>query len=173
MRQPKPDVHILLIIALLATIAELVSAEHSLAQTTAYTVAELSGAGVPYRLNNLGDVAGRTGDSLSGKTQATLWNHGSLLRRNLGNLAGGEYSSAWGINDAGEASGAANIARSIVPFVWTPAGGLQRIPLLPGDNCGQALGINKYGHVVGYSSGPNGRRAFLWTRSAGVHNLGV
>ena len=47
------------------------------------------------------------------------------------------------------------------------------IPLLPGDNCGQAFGINKSGHVVGYSSGPNGRKAFLWTQSTGVHNLGV
>ena len=42
-----------------------------------------------------------------------------------------------------------------------------RIPLLPGDNCGQAFGINKHGHVAGYSSGPNGRKAFLWTRSSG------
>ena len=50
-------------------------------ETTAYTVSELSGAGdtggVPCRLNNLGDVAGRGGDSLSGKTRATIWNHGS------------------------------------------------------------------------------------------------
>jgi probable HAF family extracellular repeat protein len=172
MLKPKADVHILLIIALLATIAELVCAEHSLAQTTVYTVSELS-AGVPSRLNNFGDVAGRAGDSSSGKTGATIWNHGSLRRTNLGNLAGGEYSSASGINDAGEASGAANIAKSIVPFVWTPKGVLQRIPLLPGDNCGQAFGINKYGDVAGYSSGPNGRKAFLWTRSGGVRNLGV
>jgi probable HAF family extracellular repeat protein len=173
MPRPKLDVHILVIITLLVVIAELVSAEHSLAQTTAYAVSELSGPGVPYRLNNLGDVAGKAGDSRSGKTGATIWNRGSLQRKNLGNLAGGEYSSASGINDTGEASGAANIAKSIVPFVWTRAGGLQRIPLLPGDNCGQALGINKYGHVVGYSSGANGRRAFMWTRSAGVRNLGI
>jgi probable HAF family extracellular repeat protein len=174
MLKPKADVHILLIIALLATIAELVCAEHSLGQTTAYTVSELSGADrVPCRLNNLGDVAGRARDSLSGETRATTWNHGSLRRRNLGKLGGGEHSSASGINDAGEAAGEANIAKSVVPFVWTLTGGLQRIPLLPGDNCGQAFGINRDGHVAGYSSGPNGRKAFLWTRNAGVHNLGV
>src|SRR4029453_8626793 len=90
---PKADVHILLIIAPLVASAELASLRQTVAQTSAYTVSELSGAGVPNRLNNLGDVAGRAGDSLSGKTQATLWNHGSLRRRNLGNLAGGEYSS--------------------------------------------------------------------------------
>ena len=156
----------------LAVTAGLVTCGKTFGQTTVYTVSELS-AGVPSRLNNLGDVTGKARNSVLGKTGAIIWNHGSLQRRNLGNLAGGEYSSASGINDAGEASGAANIATSIVPFLWRPTAGLQRIALLPGDNCGQALGINKYGHVVGYSSGPNGRRAFMWTRSAGPHNLGI
>jgi probable HAF family extracellular repeat protein len=162
----------------LAVTAGVVTFRETFGETTAYTVSELSGAGdtggVPCRLNNLGDVAGRAGDSPSGETRATIWNHrGSLRPTNLGNLGGGEYSSAWGINDAGEVAGAANIAKSIVPFVWTSTGGLRRTPLLPGDNCGQAFGINKYSHVVGYSSGPNGRKAFLWTRSSGVHNLGI
>jgi probable HAF family extracellular repeat protein len=177
MPRRKTDVHSALIIALLVGIAGFVPARQTLAQSIAYKVTEpstVSNAGqVPCRLNNLGDMAGRAGDSLSGKTRATIWNHDSLRPRNLGHLAGGEYSSASGINDAGEAAGAANIAKSIVPFVWTSRGGLQRIPLLPGDNCGQAFGINKYGHVAGYSSGPNGSKAFLWTRSAGVRNLGV
>jgi probable HAF family extracellular repeat protein len=159
---------------ILAVTAGVVTFRETFGQTTSYTVLELSGADrVPCRLNNLGDVAGRARDSLSGEIRATIWNHGSLRPRNLGKLGGGEHSSASGINDAGEAAGAANIAKSVVPFVWTPAGGLQRIPPLPGDNCGQAFGINKYGHVAGYSSGPNGRKAFLWTRGAGVHNLGV
>jgi probable HAF family extracellular repeat protein len=173
MPRRKTEVHIALIIALLVMIAELASTEHTLAQTTAYTISELSAAGVPCRLNNLGDVAGKAGDSPSGETLATMWNHGSLRPTNLGNLVGGEYSSASGINDAGEVAGAANIAKSIVPFVWTPTGGLRRIPVLPGDNCGQAFGINKYGNVAGYSSGPNGRKAFMWTRSSGVRNLGI
>jgi probable HAF family extracellular repeat protein len=173
MPRRKTEVHIALIIALLVMIAELASTEHTLAQTTAYRVSELSAAGVPYRLNNLGDVAGRAGDSSSGENRATIWNHGSLRPANLGTLGSGEYTSASGINDAGEVVGAANIAKSIVPFVWTPTTGLRRIPLLPGDNCGQAFGINNYSHVAGYSSGPKGRKAFLWTRSAGVHDLGV
>lgn len=160
--------------ALLVVMAGVVTFRETFGATTAYTISELSGADrVPFRLNNLGDVAGRAGDSLSGETRATTWNHGSLGRRNLGKLGGGEYSSASGINDAGEVAGAANIAEAIVPIIWTPTGGLRRLPLLPGDNCGQAFGINQYGHVAGYSSGPNGAKAFLWTRSAGVHNLGV
>jgi probable HAF family extracellular repeat protein len=158
---------------ILAVTAGVVTLRETFGETTAYTVSQLSAAGVPCRLNNLGDVAGRAGDPLSGKTRATIWNHGSSQPMNLDNLGDGEYSSVSGINDAGEVAGATNTAKSIVPFVWTPRSGLQRIPLLPGDNCGQAFGINKYGHVVGYSSGPNGRRAFLWTRSEGAHNLGV
>jgi probable HAF family extracellular repeat protein len=158
---------------ILAIAAGVVTLRETFGETTAYRVSELSAAGVPYRLNNLGDVAGRAGDSSSGENRATIWNHGSLRPANLGTLGSGEYTSASGINDAGEVVGAANIAKSIVPFVWTPTTGLRRIPLLPGDNCGQAFGINNYSHVAGYSSGPKGRKAFLWTRSAGVHDLGV
>ena len=58
-------------------------------------------AGVPCRLNNLGDVAGRAGDSFSGKTRATSGITADSRPTNLGNLGGGEYSSASGINDAG------------------------------------------------------------------------
>ena len=61
-----------MIIALLVTISELVAGEQTLAQTTTYTVAELSAAAaagqVPCRLNNLGDLAGRAGNSGGGKT---------------------------------------------------------------------------------------------------------
>src|SRR5438034_2245749 len=158
---------------ILAVTAGVVTLRETFGQMTVYTVSELSG-GVPWRLNNFGDVAGKGGDSPSGEILATIWHHGSRRHpKHLGKLHGGEYSSASGINDAGEVAGEANTAESIVPFVGTERGGLRRIPLLPGDNGGQAFGINRHGHVVGYSSGPNGTKAFLWTRSGDVHNLGV
>ncbi len=142
-------------------------------QTIEYTVSELS-TGIPSRLNNFGDVAGKGGDSPSGETLAIIWNRGNHRHpKHLGKLHGGEYSSASGINDAGEVAGDANTAQSIVPFVWTPKGILRELPLLPGDSCGQAFGINTHGHAVGYSSGQNGTKAVLWTRNKGVHNLGV
>jgi probable HAF family extracellular repeat protein len=157
---------------IVAIAAGVITCPETFGQASEYSVSELS-AGVPFRLNNWGAVAGKAGDSPSGETRAAIWNHGNLRPTHLGNLAAGEYSSASDINDAGEVVGAANTGKSIVPFVRMPAGSLLRMPLLPGDNCGQAFSINKYGHVAGYSSGPNGRRAFLWTRSTGVLDLGV
>src|SRR6266480_3682727 len=158
----------------LAVTAGVITCRETFGATTAYTVSEISAGAATSRLNNLGDVAGRAGDSLSGETQASIWHHGRFRGpKHLGKLHGGESSSASAINDAGEVAGEANTAESIVPFVWTPSGGLRRSPLLAGDNCGQAFGINRHGHVVGYSSGPNGRRGFLWTRGGRVRDLGV
>jgi len=154
-----------------AATAGVVTFRQTFGETTAYTILELSAAGVPCRLNNLGDVVGKAGDSPSGEIRATIWNHGSLRPTNLGNLGRGESRSASGINDAGEVAGAANTAKSIVPFVRTPTGGLRRIPLLPGDNCGQALAINKYGHVAGYSSGSTGSRGFISWRKNGAKKV--
>jgi len=76
-------------------------------------------------------------------------------------LVAGDYSAAFDINDTGEVTGASNTGSGMVPFIWTVRGSSNRIPLLRGDSCGQAMAINKYGHIVGYSSGPNGAKAFL------------
>jgi len=159
-----------------AATAGVVTSRETFGEPTAYTVSEPSGAGdmrrVPYGLNNLGDVPGRAGDSPLEETRAIIRNHGSLRPTNLGNLGRGESRSASGINDAGEIAGAANIAKSIVPFVRTPTGGLRRVPLLPGDNCGQAFGINKYGHVAGYSPGvPLARGLLLGEERTGQKKL--
>ena len=147
-----------------------------LGQTPEYIVTELTGedaAQVPYKLNNLGDIVGRKAGNGEGSPRATLWSHSRSNPKHLGVFADGDYSSATGINDAGEIVGVSNTGKTILPFVWTEKGGLRRVPLLPGDSSGQAVAINKYGHVVCYSSGPAGSRAFLWTRKTGPRNLGV
>jgi len=165
-----------LVIAILVVTVGFIVPGRTFGQATAYTVLELPAAigdRVPYRLNNLGNIAGRAYKPLSVGTQATIWSYGSLQSILLGTLPGGDYSFASDINDAGEVVGASNTGSSMVPFIWTAGGGMQRGPMLPGDNGGQALGVNKYGHVVGYSSGLNGVRAFIWTQSNGIRSLGV
>jgi probable HAF family extracellular repeat protein len=164
--------HSRLLLIAIALTAGILSWREAAGQGVMYAVTELPGGGVPCRLNNFGDLAGRAGDNISGETQAATWNRGALRRRTLGKLPGGEYSSAYGINDSGEVAGAGNVTDSIVPFLWIAGAGFRRIPLLPGDNCGQASAINRHRHVTGYSSGPNGQRAFLWRQNTGVRNLG-
>lgn len=163
-------------VALAVAIAEFISTRHLPAQTTTYTVVELSTPDsdqVPTRLNNRGDLVGRSGHFGGGRPGAIMWGRGTFKPKQLGAFAGGDYSSASSINDDGLITGGSNTATSIVPFIWKPIGGLQRITLLAGDNCGQAFGINKFGHVAGYSSGANGARGFLWSKQTGPRNLGV
>src|SRR6476659_7366893 len=107
----KLDVHVALSTALLVAIAQLISARQTIAQTTTYTVVELSAPDeqlVPTRLNNLGDVVGRGAAGGPGQSRSTLWNRRTLLPRRLGVFSGGEYSSAFAINDAGDVAGASN-----------------------------------------------------------------
>ena len=145
-------------------------------QSTTYLVTELTsgdGAQVPSKLNNLGVIVGRQAGDGKGVPQATFWNHSHSNGKHLGGFAGADYSSATGINDTGEITGSSNTEAAIVPFIWTEKGGLQRLPVLPGDTCGQAVAINKDGDIAAYSSGSNGARAFLWSRKGGVRELGT
>src|SRR6267143_1258597 len=126
----------------LGAMTELGSSHHVFAQTNAYIVTELSGedaSQVPRKLNNLGDIVGRKNSAQDGSPRATTWNHSGLTSKHLGALSGGDYSSGSDINDAGEIVGVSNTNNAIVPFFWTTKGGLQRVPLLPGDICGEAI----------------------------------
>jgi probable HAF family extracellular repeat protein len=163
---------------MLTTIAVVVPTRVVLGQTPEYIVTELTGEDptqVPCKLNNLGDIVGRNAGNGEGTPRATLWDrdHSHSKKKHLGAFPGGDYSSATGINDAGEIAGVSNSGTAILPFVWTEKGGLRRLPLLPSDSSGQAVAINKHGHVVYDSSGPSGSRAVLWTNKTGLRNLGV
>ncbi|MEJ7607738.1 MAG: hypothetical protein WKF37_16060 [Bryobacteraceae bacterium] len=153
-----------------------ITPSQSLSQVVRYNAVELLGASdgaqAARALNSAGDVAGRFGSFLATDTQAIIWSFTSKRSTFLATLFRREYSSAAAMNDSGEVVGTSNSDTSIVPWLWTPRGGMQLIPLLPGHNGGQAFGINKKGEVVGYATGPGGARAFLWTRRD-VQDLGV
>ena len=156
--------------------ASLIAPGRAVGQTRQYTVTELSSddaPGVPCKLNDFGDIAGRTGSGLDGKLRATIWDRSKFKAKHIDASLSGDYSSASDVNDAGEVVGVSNTGSAVVPFLWTVKGDATRIPLLRGDTCGQATAMNKSGHVVGYSSGSNGARAFLWRRNLGLSDLGV
>ena len=44
---------------------------------------------------------------------------------------------------------------------------------LAGDTASEAIAINNRGDVVGYSKGPTGLQAFLWTAATGMQNVGT
>jgi probable HAF family extracellular repeat protein len=48
---------------------------------------------------------------------------------------------------------------------------VQDLGTLPGDYSSTAMGINAFGDVVGWSAGPNGTRAFLYTNATGMAAL--
>jgi probable HAF family extracellular repeat protein len=48
---------------------------------------------------------------------------------------------------------------------------VQDLGTLPGDYSSTAMGINAFGDVVGWSAGPNGTRAFLYTNATGMTAL--
>jgi probable HAF family extracellular repeat protein len=145
-------------------------------QVPQYIVTELSSddaTRVSCKLNNHGDIVGRSDSAVHHSQQATAWNASSARSKHLPAFVRADYSSALDINDEGEIVGGANTDTAIVPSIWNAKGDLSRIPLLAGDSCGQAMAVNKHGHVVGYSSGDNGVRAFLWMRKTATVNLGV
>src|SRR4029077_15036404 len=86
-------------------VVSLIAAGNGIGQTRQYVVTELSrdeAPGVPYKLNNFGDIAGRTDSAVEGKLKATVWNRSNLKAKHIGGLPGGDYSAASDINDLGE-----------------------------------------------------------------------
>jgi len=92
----------------------------------------------------------------------------------LGTL-GGRFSAAYGINDAGQVAGLAQLADGTFDaFVWSPATGTMQ-PLGFGPTTSgnvSAQGIDDTGRVVGYGpAGASYRRALVWDPVNGVQVL--
>jgi probable HAF family extracellular repeat protein len=86
----------------------------------------------------------------------------------LGTLPGGDYSSAFAINDSGVVVGTSNTSTSTHAFSWTLAKGLSDLGTLPGANASSALAINNQGQIAGSSGG----HAVLWS-GGGIQDLGT
>jgi probable HAF family extracellular repeat protein len=148
------------------------TSKHSADYTVATLLHAADTAQGPHSLNNFGNVIRKGHQFVSTETGGMVSN-GTSVQSNQQTATASGFSRASAINDAGEVAGVTNTADSLVPLISSPGRGTQRIPLLPGDKCGQAFSINQQGNVAGYSSGAQGVRAFLWIRGQGVQNLGT
>ncbi|HLK34716.1 MAG TPA: hypothetical protein VKT29_16595, partial [Terriglobales bacterium] len=134
-----------------------------------YTIEDLSalpgGSSVGAALNSSGQVVGWSGYRDGGNTYAFVWTHGVAMY-SLRTLAGGDSSSASGINASGAVAGTSNTATSERAFLWTRTGGLKDLGVLPGDFSSSGSGLNDRGDVVGVSTGPQFGRPTLWMSGA-------
>ena len=86
---------------------------------------------------------------VGGVNYATEWSGGSVI--NLGGLPGSTSSSAYSINDAGQAVGVSLVAASTGYAVEWSGGNVIDLGGLPGSTFSGADGINDAGQVVGDS----------------------
>jgi probable HAF family extracellular repeat protein len=68
---------------------------------------------------------------------------------------------------------ATGVGLTIHGFYWSPGDGWHDIGPLTGYTESAAAAIDESGQIVGYSMGTLGYRAFLWTKSGGLVDLGA
>jgi probable HAF family extracellular repeat protein len=136
-----------------------------------YTAIDLgtlhAGSARVHGVNASGQAVGASGHPHGAETHAFFWQKTGGIH-DLGTLPGGDYSSAFAINDSGIVVGTSNTSTSTHAFSWTLAHGLSDLGTLPGANASSALAINNQGQIVGSS----GEHAVLWSGGA-VQDLGT
>jgi len=126
-----------------------------------------AGSARVHGVNESGQAVGASGYPHGAETHAFFWQKQGGIR-DLGTLPGGDYSSAFAINDSGVVVGTSNTSTSSHAFSWIPAQGLRDLGTLPGANASAAFAINNLGQIAGSS----GVHAALWTGGA-IQDLGT
>lgn len=156
--------------------AELASAttQHSSAIPKTYHVINLRTGG----LNGLStfNTKDQIAFAIEDETGSRAYFYDGHSLRDIGSL-GGPYTSASGLNEAGEVAGSSTLASGATrAFKWSRQAGMRDLGTLSGTGssiAGFAKPINNYGQVVGMSSTQAGEsQAFLWSPSEGLRNLG-
>ena len=122
-------------------------------------------------INASGQVVGYS-TATNNETHAFIFNDGPGLT-DLGVLPGGDDSRAWGMNDAGDAVGTADIVAPAQQraTLWLAGGGLKDlnnlIPLNSGWLLEEARDINNSGDIVGFGTIGGQQHAFLLEQFSG------
>jgi probable HAF family extracellular repeat protein len=136
-----------------------------------YTAIDLgtlhAGSARIHGVNESGQAVGASGNPHGADTHAFFWQKQGGIR-DLGTLPGGDYSSAFAINDSGVVVGTSNTSTSTHAFSWTLAHGLSDLGTLPGTNASSAASVNDKGQIVGSS----GDHAALWSGGT-IQDLGT
>jgi len=124
-------------------------------------------------INDAGDIVGTANAGGVDLGHAVLWGNGGSVQ-DLGTLATGAYSEAWGVNNLGQVVGWSYInggSLGVHGFLYTQGAGL--VDLTPNSNTGYALDVNDAGQVTGYKTAFGGfYHAFRWSGGTFV-DLGV
>ena len=123
-------------------------------------------------INDAGDIVGSANAGGTDLGHAVLWANGGPAQ-DLGTLAVGFYSEAWGINNVGQVVGSSHVnggSFGVHAFLYTQEGGL--VDLTPDSDTGYAKDINDAGQVTGYKTAFGGYHAFRWQAGTFV-DLGV
>ena len=154
-----------------AIVAFLASCFEPTAAAQTYTAIDLgtlrAGSARIHGVNESGQAVGASGNPHGADTHAFFWQKQGGMR-DLGTLPGGDYSSAFAINDSGVVVGTSNTSTSTHAFSWTLTHGLSDLGTLPGANASSALAINNQGQIVGSS----GEHAALWS-GGNIQDLGT
>lgn len=103
-------------------------------------------------INNSGDVAGMLVNN--GHGNAFVTENGTII--DLGGFEGGSWSSAYSLNDKGQAVGYGMIGNGVFRgFVWTPGQGYTALGTLGGVSS-YAMAINNWGEAAGTAQIANG-----------------
>lgn len=104
-----------------------------------------------------------------GQREGLLFEIGAALPIN--GLPRSDYTTVFGLNDLGGLVGSGNSATAARAFAATRTGGVRELPPLPGDIASTAYALNNQGQAAGFSSGPAGERATIWSAAGAATAL--
>ncbi len=124
------------------------------ARAQTYTVIDLGavrhGSARIHGINAAGQAVGGSGHPHGEDTHAFFWQKQGGMR-DLGTLPGGDFSSAFAVNDSGLVVGTSNTATQMHAFTWTASSGMKDLGTMSGTNASQACAVNNQGQIAGSS----------------------